>query len=235
MFGKTVEDKNMPIGSKLQNTPLNGTNIHSTLDNSVSLPPLDYNTVDDMKKTRANISFFKLAKAPSQWDILLRALGQSTIDSVASISKGACTPPELLSTMLNTLWMEETKSGCPPFLLSFVFFNYNVHNCLVDSSVVDNVMLFSIAQKINARWSETFVRIIQLEKTAVPTVGELWDMIIWLSHDSRVHQCINIVVVDMPEAYGLLLSSDWSSKLDGYFATDSSHMWLPYKGRCNEI
>jgi hypothetical protein len=43
------------------------------------------------------------------------------------------------------------------------------------------------------------------------------------------------VVVDIPEAYGLLLSKDWSQKLQGYFATDWSHMWLPYKGRKNQI
>jgi len=43
------------------------------------------------------------------------------------------------------------------------------------------------------------------------------------------------VVVGIPEAYGLLLSRDWSSKLDGYFSTDWSHMWLPYKGKCNQI
>ena len=40
---------------------------------------------------------------------------------------------------------------------------------------------------------------------------------------------------DIPEAYVLLLSRDWSSKLDGYFATDWSHMWLSYKGICNQI
>lgn len=66
-------------------------------------------------------------------------------------------------------------------------------------------------------------------------VGELNNVIIRLSSDSRVHQCIDIVVVDIPEAYGLLLSRDWSSKLQGYFSTDWSHMWLPYKGRNNQI
>ena len=66
-------------------------------------------------------------------------------------------------------------------------------------------------------------------------VGELNNVIIHLSSDSRVHQCIDIVVVDISKAYGLLWSGDWSSKLQGYFATDWSHLWLPYKGRNNQI
>jgi len=41
--------------------------------------------------------------------------------------------------------------------------------------------------------------------------------------------------VDIPEVYGLLLSRDWFDKIDNYFATYWSHMWLPHKGRCNQI
>jgi len=68
--------------------------------------------------------------------------------------------------------MEESNSSFPPFLLSFEVLNYNVHNYLVDSSVVANVMPLSIAKRINARWSETSVRIIQLDRTFVPAIGE---------------------------------------------------------------
>lgn len=162
-------------------------------------------------------------------------MGETAADSAASTSKGEITPLRSLSTMLNKLRMEEENSGFPPFLLSFEFFNCNFHNCLVDYDVAVNVMPLSIANKINAQWSETFARNIQLDRTSVPSIGELRDMIIRISHDSRVHQCINIVVVDIPKAYGLLLSRHWSSKLDGYFATYWSHMWHLYKGRCNQI
>ncbi len=35
--------------------------------------------------------------------------------------------------------------------------------------------------------------------------------------------------------YGLFLSRDWSKKLNGFFATDWSHLWLPYEGHPNKI
>ena len=61
-------------------------------------------------------------------------------------------------------------------------------------------------------------------------VAEIEDMLIRLSVDERVCQVIDIMVADIPEAYGLVLSRDWSAKLDGYFATDWYHLWLPYQG-----
>ena len=33
----------------------------------------------------------------------------------------------------------------------------------------------------------------------------------------------------------MILSRDWSTKLNGYFSTDWSHLWLPYKGQPNKI
>lgn len=65
--------------------------------------------------------------------------------------------------------------------------------------------------------------------------GELKDIQIRLVSNPNVWQTIDIVVVDIPEAYGLLLSRDWSRKLNGYFTMDWSHLWLPYKGVPNQI
>ena len=66
-------------------------------------------------------------------------------------------------------------------------------------------------------------------------VGEMQDMLICLSADERVCQFIDIMVVDIPEAYGLILSRYWCVKLNGYFATDWSHLWLPYQECQNHI
>lgn len=72
---KIAANKSTSMRNKLQNTLSNNTNIHPTSNASVSLPPLDYNNFDYMKKTRANISLFELDKIHSHRDILLCALG----------------------------------------------------------------------------------------------------------------------------------------------------------------
>jgi hypothetical protein len=69
----------------------------------------------------------------------------------------------------------------------------------------------------------------------VKVFGELKDVLIRLSSNSKVHQTIDIIVVDILETYGVILSRDWSAKFNGYFSIDWSHLWLPYKGQPNKI
>ena len=61
------------------------------------------------------------------------------------------------------------------------------------------------------------------------------DVLIHLSANEKLCQYIDIIVADVPDAYGLVLSRDWSARLNGYFASNWSHLWLPHKGSPNQI
>ena len=61
------------------------------------------------------------------------------------------------------------------------------------------------------------------------------DVLICLSATKKICQYIDIVVADIPDGYGLILNRDWSARLNGYFASDWSHLWLPQKGSPNQI
>ena len=66
-------------------------------------------------------------------------------------------------------------------------------------------------------------------------MGKLKDVLIHLASNPKVHQTIDIIAVNNPEAYGVILSRDWSTKLNGYFVTNWYHLWLLYKGQSNKI
>lgn len=71
----------------------------------------------------------------------------------------------------------------------------------------------------------------QLDMKNVIVIGELKDVLIRMAVKTQYTHFIDIVVVDILEAYGMLLSRDWSTKLNGYFLTDWSHLLLPLKGK----
>ena len=127
------------------------------------------------------------------------------------------------------------KCKTTPFLLTFEIFNHNVHNCVVDSGASVNIMPLSVCKKINGQPKISTWRVIQLDRTNVKVIGEMEDVLIRLSSNAQVCQFIDIVVADIPKAYGVVLSRDWSAKINGYFAFNWSHMWLPYKGIPNQI
>ena len=98
-----------------------------------------------------------------------------------------------------------------------------------------NGMPLSVYKKINGQPKPSTWQVIQLDKTNVKVIGEMEDVLIGLSSNEKVCQFIDIVVADIPEAYGLVLSQDWSAKLNGYFISDWSHLWLPHKESPNQI
>ena len=85
-------------------------------------------------------------------------------------------------------------------------------------------MPYSVCKNLNAQPKMCRTKIIQLDRSHVKVMGELKDVMIQLSSNLKVHQVNDVIVVDILEAYGVILSRDWSTKLNGYFATDWSHL-----------
>ena len=102
----------------------------------------------------------------------------------------------------------KSRSQTPPFLLTFDIFNRNVHNCLRDLGASLNVIPHFISKKLNAELQICKTNIIQLDLSHVKVLGELKDVLICLSSNSKVHQKIDIIVVDILEEYGVILSRD---------------------------
>ena len=80
----------------------------------------------------------------------------------------------------------KSKFRTPPFLLTFEIFNYNVHNCLVDSGESINVMPLSVCKRINGQPKPSTWQVIQLDRTTMKVIGEMEDVLICLSANERV-------------------------------------------------
>ena len=81
-----------------------------------------------------------------------------------------------------------------------------MHDCLVDSGAFTNVMPLSVCKRINGKPMPSSGKNIQLDKTIMKVVEEMKDVLIQLAADEIVCQFIHIMVVDITEAYGLILS-----------------------------
>ena len=96
-------------------------------------------------------------------------------------------------------------------------------------------MPLAVCKNINGQPKPTSWLVTQLDKTNVKVVREMEDVLIRLSTNEKICQYIDMVVADITDGYGLILNRDWSARLNGYFASDWSHLWLPQKGSSNQI
>jgi hypothetical protein len=245
---KSVETKQTNAGPKLDYDVVKdlkklraNISIYELLKFPFLLQKMLQNISDNSKNGNSNGSKVEQSKVPQK---------SSTKDNPGSHDKGSL-PVSNVNNVNNNVHnvkvVEEnaskkpqattlsTRKNVPPFLLTFEIFDRNVHNYMVDSGASSNVMPWSVCQKINAKVEPSSLKIIQLDRTDVKVMGELKNVLIRLSSNPKVHQFIDIIVVDIPEVYGMFLSRDWSEQLHGYFATDWSHLWLPENGKPDKI
>jgi hypothetical protein len=116
------------------------------------------------------------------------------------------TYPVRKPTVNTCLEDRKEKPFVPPFLLTFEVFNRNLHNFLVDSGASSNIMPLSICKKLNVVPLNSDKHVIKLYRTKVKVMGELKDVMISIATHPKFVQVIDIIVVDIPEACGLLLS-----------------------------
>ncbi|KAH9296175.1 hypothetical protein KI387_039763, partial [Taxus chinensis] len=102
----------------------------------------------------------------------------------------------------------------PPFYVSLIIGNQLVHNCMIDSGASSSVMPKQIADQLGLQYEITSKGVVQLDGTAVATVGVIRNLSLTL------HACPNVVVlqdvsiIDLPPLFALVLvkglhSQDW--------------------------
>jgi len=163
-----------------------------------------------------------MCRIPQQKDFLLQDL-KSVENNITSTDQGKNPSLSDLRNNPTVNYCSEDKKRnpfVPSFLLTFEVFNKNLHNYLVESGESSNVMPLSICKKLNIVPLKSDKHVIQLDRTQVKVMGELIDVIIRIMTHPKFVQVIDIIVVDIPEAYGLLLIRYWSKNLNEYFSID---------------
>lgn len=188
-----IKEKTITKKSKTSQTypiPLDSPNASKTL---VVSDTVEYNIVEDMKKTRAKISQHELTKLKQQQKILLRELKAIPVSPLPSVvvtqaaydmgkppsSSNKLDPSDLV------LIGDRSISHIPPFLLNYEIFNRNVHNSLVDLVASSNIMTRVVCTKLNITPQKSTVHIVQLDRTKVEVLEEITSISIRISSNPK--------------------------------------------------
>lgn len=184
-----------------------------------------------MKRIKAGLTLFDIMQREDQQELFHKELKKCKLKWMPKAAKtNAIVVQKATSTQ-----KAKGKPEIPPLLITLKIAGKNLHNCLVDGGAGGNIMPYETCKKLNLSIVESPKKVTQLDKIEVRVVGMVMDEHIQIAADPRIVQYIDIQIVDIPKYYGLILAKDWSSTLNGYIATDYSHIWLPWRGVANQI
>jgi hypothetical protein len=76
------------------------------------------------------------------------------------------------------------------------------------------------------KYYETGKSIYAIDSRKVLACGEIKDFYAWITTTPHIITFFNIIVVDLPPTYGVVLGRDWKSMIGGYIMNDGSCMML---------
>jgi len=115
------------------------------------------------------------------------------------------------------------KSGVPPFYISLTIHDQILHNAMLDSGASHNLMPKVIMETLDLDITRPYKDLFSFDSSKVMCPGLIKDLCVTLVQYQRKIIVMDIVVVDIPPKYGMLLYHSWGEKLHGSLKLDMSY------------
>jgi hypothetical protein len=164
-----------------------------------------------------------VVKIPQQRENILRLLDNSSEKVEADVTS----PKQSHKKSITKL-----RGKILSFYISIENHDVALHNCLVDTSTTNNIMPLVVMEALGmncTKYYESGEIIYVIASRKVSSYGEIKYFYSWIMMTPHIVIVFNIIVVDLPPAYGFVLRRYWSSMIKGYIMNNGSYMALPDK------
>jgi hypothetical protein len=194
-------------------------------------PPLDVLLPKTSKTERVNLNFdFEGALSKMRVTIPLKeVIKVSSIkerfDNFFQGSDGPMDPPIMLQP--DHFRVQYGKN--PPFFMTLIMNNKSLNNCMLDTGEGANMMSLKVMQQLGLKVTRPYRNVCGFESKAIPTHGVIENIQVCLKDYPEKIIHMDIVVVDVPDVWGMLLSMKFSLKLGGTLGMDLTYVNIPLK------
>jgi hypothetical protein len=102
-----------------------------------------------------------------------------------------------------------------------------LHNCMLDSGASSNVMTKKVMEQLNLRISRPYHNICALDSQTIEVFGLIKGLQVYLAVCPDIMIEMDIVVIDAPDVWGMLLNRKAAADLGGSLQMDLSYATLP--------
>jgi ribonuclease HI len=164
----------------------------------------------------------EIMKIPSQREKLLKAMNEP---AKSIIQKQPAVTYQDAPVILQN-W-DRTNEKNLPFYLSLLVSDKVLHNCMLDSGASSNVMTKKVMEQLNLRISRPYHNICALDSQTIEVFGLIKGLQVYLKAFPDIMIEMDIVVIDVPDVWGMLINRKSAADLGGNIQMDLSYATLP--------
>jgi hypothetical protein len=108
----------------------------------------------------------------------------------------------------------------PPFFMTLEMNNKYLNNCMLDTGAGANMMSLKVMQQMGLKVTRPYKNVCGFESRSVPTHGVIENIEVRLKDLPEKVLYIDIIVVDVPDVWGMLLSRKFGAMIGGSLEMD---------------
>jgi hypothetical protein len=128
------------------------------------------------------------------------------------------------------LHFEGARDTVAPFYITLNVHDRLLHNCMLDSGASHNVMPKAIMDRLGLEITRPYGDLYSFDSRKVKCMGMIKDLVVNLAQIPVKSVLMDVVIVDIPPKYGMLLSRSWGAKLGGSLQLDMTYATIPIFG-----
>jgi hypothetical protein len=167
-----------------------------------------------------------LLKIPSQKEKLLQALNLPSNKVVPKdqekVKEHHEDPPVVFTSR------DRTKEENPHFFVSLEINDQWLHNCMYDSGASSNIITKGIMKRLGLKITRLYQNVCAMDSREIETHGITIDLPIKLSFRPEFAFKMDVLVIDVSNAWGVLLSRKWGAHMGGFLNMDLTFATITY-------
>jgi ribosomal protein L31 len=126
--------------------------------------------------------------------------------------------------------VEDRNDSSPPFYTSLNIHDKVLHNFLMDSGASHNLMPKNVMEELGLEVTRAYHDFYSFDSRKFQCLGVIKDLVVTLFQLPMKSVVMDIVVVDVPPKFGMLLSRSWIKRLGGTLQMDLTYATIPVFG-----
>jgi hypothetical protein len=129
--------------------------------------------------------------------------------------------------ILNSRLIGRKGGSHAPFYVTMIIGDKILHNAMLDFGASSNIMPFSVMKSLNLQIIRPYGNVCRLDSRRVQVTCLIKNLTTCLFSHPDITCLMDVVVIDFPPTYGMLLLRKWSTSLGGSIHMDLSYALIP--------